>query len=495
MTRRRTGTVEWRNGMWKARVTMPDGTRPWIDMPGIPQTDEAQARLVATVMAKRATETGSVPTDRDVTVTEYSEKWSDAREAEGMPWAPVARGICRNHIQPRMGHLPMRAVAKEHLEDFVAYLDALMRKAEIRWKTASNIWGTCSKMFDDATRGKRRELRILDTNPTRDVAPPEQGEETLKQYLYPDEFLLTVGSKAVPIERARLYTVAIYTMSRAGEIAPFGWDDVDLDHSVLHFHQAVDRVRNPQVVKSTKGKRARRVPIEAALLPLLLVMKEEGASLVIPSMPPPTGAEGLANVLRADLQRAGVTREELFKSTRTRKAITFHDLRATGITWSAIRGDDPLKIQQRAGHRTFATTQGYIREAEVLREGFGKVFPELPERLVGNRPGIVQSSPTGAISTGKMMAQTGAPRVPDDWPNAGNDGEVAPNAPPNRPVGADPMGRVAEHLARALELAAQAREWEVVATLSRQLEAIRLERAGVAGRLRVISDDRERGAQ
>src|SRR5580692_2314585 len=67
----------------------------------------------------------------------------------------------------------------------------------------------------------------------------------------------------------------------------------------------------------------------------------------------------------------------------TRKAVTFHDLRATGITWCAVRGDDPLKIKQRAGHAGFGTTEGYIREAENLHDGFGEVFPALPESLFG----------------------------------------------------------------------------------------------------------------
>ena len=48
------------------------------------------------------------------------------------------------------------------------------------------------------------------------------------------------------------------------------------------------------------------------------------------------------------------------------------------------RGDDPLRIKQRAGHRSFSTTEGYIREAENLREGFGEVFPPLPESLFGD---------------------------------------------------------------------------------------------------------------
>ncbi len=65
--------------------------------------------------------------------------------------------------------------------------------------------------------------------------------------------------------------------------------------------------------------------------------------------------------------------------------MTFYDLRATGITWMALRGDNPLAIKQRAGHRRFETTEGYIREAENLRAASpGEPFPELPEALLGS---------------------------------------------------------------------------------------------------------------
>jgi hypothetical protein len=78
-----------------------------------------------------------------------------------------------------------------------------------------------------------------------------------------------------------------------------------------------------------------------------------------------------------------VSRLELHTGSPTRKPMTWHDLRATGITWCAVRGDDPLKIKQRAGHATFSTTEGYIREAEAVREGFGEPFPALPASLLG----------------------------------------------------------------------------------------------------------------
>ncbi len=69
------------------------------------------------------------------------------------------------------------------------------------------------------------------------------------------------------------------------------------------------------------------------------------------------------------------------RDDRTRCTVTFHDLRATGITWAAIRGDRPFAIQRRAGHSDLRTTEVYIREAENAGAAFGEVFPELSASL------------------------------------------------------------------------------------------------------------------
>ena len=46
----------------------------------------------------------------------------------------------------------------------------------------------------------------------------------------------------------------------------------------------------------------------------------------------------------------------------------------------------PLEITRRAGHASFSTTEGYIREAENLRDGFGEVFGPPPPRRCFPRP-------------------------------------------------------------------------------------------------------------
>jgi hypothetical protein len=100
--------------------------------------------------------------------------------------------------------------------------------------------------------------------------------------------------------------------------------------------------------------------------------------------------------------RQGVRRPELHQGSATRKALTWHDLRATGITWMAVRGDDPLKIKQRAGHASFQTTEIYIREAEAVREGFGAVFPPLPKSLISVAPRDESSGESSSAEAGRL---------------------------------------------------------------------------------------------
>ena len=261
-------------------------------------------------------------------------------------------------------------------------------------------------MFRDACRAKDSALCVRDDNPADGVAPPDSGVRKAKQYLWPSEFLALVSSDRVPVRWRRLFALAVYTSARAGELAALEWSDVDIEHGTIHIHRAKDSTRKR--TKATKTECARRIPIEPNLRPLLEAMHAEangrGAVVRMPS----TGMQSLK--LRTFLQRAGVDRAELYVSDATRKAIRFHDLRATGITWMAVRGTDALKIMQRAGHAGFATTQGYMREAENLREGFGTVFPTLPDALL-ERPKSARgvSASVSAFRRRPLHASAGNP--------------------------------------------------------------------------------------
>jgi hypothetical protein len=106
--------------------------------------------------------------------------------------------------------------------------------------------------------------------------------------------------------------------------------------------------------------------------------------------------ERLATSLREHLQlKAKVDRAELYADRATTKRITFYDLRATGITWEVLAGTEHVRVQQRAGHKHFATTALYIREAETLGVAVGEPFPPLPASLLGQSEGPGPSDPQG----------------------------------------------------------------------------------------------------
>jgi integrase len=388
---------------FRVRIRLADGSRERVDVPvkySTPaggKTGEERAALYALAVQEREDETGELLANKKArqaekakqsdprngeTVKLWSDRWLASRRLRGLRAVATDQARLTTHILPRIGSLPIAKVTRADLEQFVEHLDerVLSPLKPISWRTASHVWGAVSKMFADACGAKRRDLRVREDNPATGVHGPDRGVLKAKVYLWPTELLALVSCADVPLHWRRAFAITTYLYARAGEANALTWEDVDLDRRVIHIHRAADRDTGKLI--PTKTSVARRVPIDPALLPLLEAMRAQangqGRVLAIDETD-----RKVSRQLQRCLRIAKVKRSELFTNDATRKAITFHDLRATGITWCAVRGDDPLKIKQRAGHAGFGTTEGYIREAENLRDGFGDVFPALPESLFG----------------------------------------------------------------------------------------------------------------
>lgn len=378
--------VEYRGGRWRVQIR-----RKWYPLPpGIRREQGDLAKAVGAGMSERMRRGEAVPSERGETVREWYGRWLKWREQRGDGDVQKIRGRFELYLAETLGPMAIATVRREHVKAVAVKLDALVKAGTISWKTAANVWSQgVSRAFKDAVDSKEPSLCVLTENPAANVRGPDKGAKTRKQYLYPDELLRLVGCEGVPLSRRRLYAFAAYTYMRAGEIAALDWEDVDVERGIIHVHASVDRVADADDVGSTKSGEARRVVVEPALRPMLEAMRAERRhGRVFVDMPPAHGSDGQAPTLRADLRRAGVQRAALTTrpATRTRKWMTFHDLRATGITWAAIRGDDAMKIMARSGHTQYQTMLGYVREAEVAREGFGEVFPSLPDLRTPSAP-------------------------------------------------------------------------------------------------------------
>lgn len=331
--------------------------------------------------ARRAMSTPSSPPTQKAdppgeTVRAWFERWLNDRAQKGLSTVRTDRSRFRSHVEPVLGDKSIATVSKADIEALVSVLDDATRAGQ-SWRTSWNGWALTRAMFRDASRSKTVALRARSDNPCDGVAAPDRGAKKVKQYISPAEFLSLVRCERVPGRFRVLYTLAVYLYARPGELEALAWEDLDLERGTVHIHRAVHY--DTGAVKPVKTQEARRFSVEANLLPLLREMArgKKPHERVVPEGVPKSSAE----LLREHLRLAGITRSDLFTSDATRKPMTFYDLRATGITWRAIRGDEPLRIQRAAGHTGFDTTQGYIREAESVRDGFGEVFPVVPAEL------------------------------------------------------------------------------------------------------------------
>lgn len=410
MSRKATGTVQWfpdaddpAKGHYKARLRLPNPhdpkhpLRPWVDLPrGL---TEAEAKAEAWKHQQRAIERNYRPAPKTTAVAvatalesveAWFARWIEARKRRGKKWASTYESRAKHWIFPRLGPRPMAQVTRREVEQWVEWIDAEVQAEHLGWRTAIQTWSILSKMFTDACGSKTLSLRVREDDPTEKVAGPDEGIEKAKQFLYPSEFIQLVTCEAVPLAIRRAYAIAIYVYSRKGESRAVEWADLDLDHVSAHLHQAVSSETGD--LQSTKGKAARRIGLEPAIVPLLRAMRAEASDARFVLEPWPLAGEP-ATQLRGMLRRAGVGRAELLTSTATTRALTFHDLRATGVTWAAVRGDDPLRIMFRAGHKDLKTTLRYVRAVEDLKGTFGAPFPPLPECLLG---GSVYDRSTGS---------------------------------------------------------------------------------------------------
>ncbi len=358
---------------------LPTTQRRPVPMRGIAEHDVERAHAKAKELAVRAINGGWVPDESQETVNEWFENWMAARKAKGLTTVHTDRGRYEKWLAPVLGTKPIASLTRRDIEEAVQALDRSVRASELRWKTATNVWGVLTKMMADSCRSKVLALRVREDNPARDVEGPDRGVERSGPYLFPSEFMSIMRCDRVPARWKRIFMLATYLYVRGGELEALEWNSVSFEHGYVLIHQSVDG--HTGEVKSTKTKDVRKVPIERALLPLLAKMHgEAGGEGKVVVMPP---RESWAARLRKYLGWAGVKRADLFADDGTRRMLSFHDLRHTGITWRALRGDEPLKVQRAAGHDDLRTTQRYINEAQTFEGAtFGEVFPEVPLSLL-----------------------------------------------------------------------------------------------------------------
>jgi integrase len=305
--------------------------------------------------------------DSGETVDQWIDRWYRHRD-QRVSRPREERRSYEIWIQPVLGSRPVARISRSDVELWVEHIDRCVDEGQLRWGTAIRLWSYVKAMIRDMSASKVRELRVRSDNPSYGVRAPDRDTRRASTFLYPSEFLRFATCRRVKLSFRRLVTVAIYLYPRAGELKALTWSDFDLRTGRVHVHQSL---KSDGKLGRTKTMADRQFVAERSLLPLLRVMFDRVRQ-----------PHNLARLLRAQLERAGLDRADLYADDDSRRPFTFHDLRATGITWMAMRGDSPADIMERVGHSNLGTTERYIRRGRLLVSRRERVFPTLPPRLL-----------------------------------------------------------------------------------------------------------------
>lgn len=412
MSKPRTGTVEPIPGSsptrYRGRIRLGDGSKgPRIVVPEPLCFDREKASAYVLKLQEMedakglllAKKRGAAPEGE--TVADWFGRFFTWRRTRGFVVNRDVESRLRRYVVEPLGRKRMADVTREDIEQrIVMPLDAATaarakhyeehdedddeeagRKPGLSWKTALNVWSDVTAAFDEACNSKVPALRVLDRDPTDRVRGPDRGIEREKPFLYPSELTALLACKDVPAHWRRMYAFAAYTGARANELAALLASDVDLEHLKIHVSKQVDRETGK--VRPTKTKRVRPIDIEPELLSLVKALVAQAGEGRLLRMPPD---EDRADMLRRHLKVAGCTREALSADDGQRAPMKFHGLRDTCLTMMAIRGDDPHRIQWRAGHTAYTMTEKYIAQARRYEAGFGAPFPPLPGLWSTERP-------------------------------------------------------------------------------------------------------------
>jgi len=411
------------------RLTLADGSRK--NSRTYATREEAQ-RFLDAALAELA-EHDAAPTGA-LTLLTWGDKWLERRETSGVHRAIASeRSTWKHHVSTApFASWPLSDITRRDVKEWVEALSRKKALAPAAWKAgtpkrtnrtvsrqtvvhALNLLRKClaDAIDDELLRGD---------NPAKDVRVPKRpSSDEGWTYLTPEEIERLLTGKRVPLAAQLLYTVAIYTGMRQGELWGLRWDDVRLDGPQPQVTVRFSH-RGP-----TKSGKVRHVPLLAPAREALRRWKDEcpksEEGLVFPTV---TGlrrrksdeagwrnrriAEGVIEPGHKTL--AGITRR-----------VRFHDLRHTcashlvmgtwGRAWRieevcAFLGHSDITVTQRYAHLSpdhlskaaAETAQVPLARPRQGHEGVAKVLPltKTPEKTSG----AGDRDRTGDVQLGKL---------------------------------------------------------------------------------------------
>jgi integrase len=308
------------------------------------------------------------------TFTEFADKWLEERHDLRPRTLELYRSVLKRHLKPTFGALTMAKLSASSAA-VRSWNAELAREHPV---TAAKAYRLLRQLCSTAVADG-----IIGRNP---CAVKGAGQEHSPERPTATVAEVTALADAMPAGGLRLLILlAAWCQLRRGELLGLERRDFDLLHGKVTIERSVNYVAGGRRVGPPKTEAGIRT---LALPPHLLSDVEDHLHHV--------GPDGTAPVFTGPQGRPvrPHTLWQFFLEARQsigRPDLTMHDLRHSGLTWSAAAGATPAELMRRAGHKSSDAAMRYQHATSdrdaALAEALS-AMARMAEVSSASRPGI-----------------------------------------------------------------------------------------------------------
>ncbi len=364
-------------------------------------TIKAQEREVSKLAAEIETDLHrhKLTMAKKITLKDYSKIWMESyvRRRNLSPRTIFSyRNLLESRILPALGHYYIQDITPAIINRFMGRLSKEPPKNKrSQGKTLSGTflrkyYGLLHGMFERATK-----WQYISINPVAAVDAPAVDTKEFTPYTDEQVVAMLDALSKEDLQWRALFTLAIYSQMRRGELVGLNWSAVDFEKKCVGVRQSACYIPGKgQILKAPKTASGKRtVTLPDSVMQLLKEHKSD---------------QNLRRLAMGDTwmdqdavftQWNGVRMSVDTPSSKFRKflkandlpIIRLHDLRHTGVTL-LVSGDnpmDPVTISKRIGHARTSTTMDIYshafakqeqRAAELLEETFSSARDRIKSR-------------------------------------------------------------------------------------------------------------------
>jgi len=268
------------------------------------------------------------------------------------------KGRIEKHIIPQLGAIPLNAVTKDAIRNFMSFL----RETGASEATVLHYMAILRRAFNVARVAEIEGTPLFVGQSPLEGATlpkPKNARQRFLSYEEADRLVEAARASGQPDLLAAI-VLGLNTGLRLGEMLRLEWADVDLTHGVITVREEEARKPGGKVFINAEADAVLRERQAAAKHRAAKEIMEKGAQPALPRLvlAPPRGGRDRRSLTRrfAELvERIGLNTHV----DDARHKVVFHTLRHTFASWLALTGTDIYRIKTLMRHKTITMTMRY----------------------------------------------------------------------------------------------------------------------------------------